>query len=225
MAILSCLFRLIKWLFVLCALIYFIHLWLQTKNYVFSHERLHEISSKHAGTKDVQRAMQAIHRDLLKEYPGHIMLAKDLQWGFTNAGGVMCSMCFLHGSITEYVMFYGCILDTMGHSGRYMANISDTVLSGEIRVWNEGDLTAKAYKQGDYIFHPRGNAAAVSFDAGTFMVEYARGFIPQIMSFGSADSIFSTQDFIGLFSMMRNYGKCMWMETLHCMASLQTMFQ
>jgi len=33
-------------------------------------------------------------------------------------------------------------------SGRFWANISHTVLAGELRLWKEGELTAVAFKPG-----------------------------------------------------------------------------
>ena len=36
-----------------------------------------------------------------------------------NAGGLMGSICVLHASLTEYVLFFGTAVDTTGHSGTY----------------------------------------------------------------------------------------------------------
>ena len=58
-----------------------------------------------------------VHAELQKTYPGHILPTNDLQWIFVNAGGWMGSMCLLHASLTEYVLFFGTALDTSGHSG------------------------------------------------------------------------------------------------------------
>ena len=62
-------------------------------------------------------AYKKVYDELLKKYPGHILPAGDLQWIFMNAGGWMGSMCLLHASLTEYVLFFGSALDTTGHSG------------------------------------------------------------------------------------------------------------
>ena len=66
----------------------------------------------------VEAAYKRIHAELVKKYPGHILPKKDLQWMFVNAGGWMGSMCMLHASLTEYVLFFGVALDTSGHSGK-----------------------------------------------------------------------------------------------------------
>ncbi|TRY88026.1 hypothetical protein DNTS_026620 [Danionella cerebrum] len=50
------------------------------------------------------------------------------------------------------------------------------------------------------------------WSAGTWMVEYGRGFIPSTLTFALADTIFSTQDFLTLFYTGRVYLKGMILE-------------
>jgi len=66
---------------------------------------------------DIKKAFQNVHRDLSAKYPGHILPASDLEWYFLNQGGLMGSICCLHASLTEYVLFFGSAVDTTGHSG------------------------------------------------------------------------------------------------------------
>jgi len=66
---------------------------------------------------DIKKAFENVHRDLSAKYPGHILPASDLEWVFINAGGFMGSMCCLHASLTEYVLFFGTAIDTTGNSG------------------------------------------------------------------------------------------------------------
>lgn len=40
-----------------------------------------------------------------------------MQWIFMNAGGWMGSMCLMHASLTEYILFFGTAVETSGHSG------------------------------------------------------------------------------------------------------------
>lgn len=64
------------------------------------------------------------------------------------------------------------------------------------------------------MFHGVGEATAVSWTAGTWMVEYGRGFIPSTLFFALADSFFSTTDFLTVFYIFRVYAKAMAMEAL-----------
>ncbi len=66
---------------------------------------------------DPKRAYAKIHQEFYKTYPGHILPKEDLRWIFMNAGGWMGSMCIIHASPTEYVLFFGAAIDTTGHSG------------------------------------------------------------------------------------------------------------
>ena len=60
--------------------------------------------------------------------------------------------------------------------------------------------------------HVWGEATAVNFAEGTWMVEYGRGFIPSTMGFALADTFFSTHDFLTMFYTFRIYFKSMAQE-------------
>ena len=53
--------------------------------------------------------------------------------------------------------------------------------------------------------HGIGEAAAVQWSAGTWMVEYGRGFIPSTLGFALSDNIFGTQDFYTFYRTLRIY--------------------
>ncbi|XP_009694529.1 PREDICTED: sigma non-opioid intracellular receptor 1 [Cariama cristata] len=161
---------------------------------------------------DHELAFSKIIVELRKKHPGHILPDEDLQWVFVNAGGWMGSMCLLHASLTEYVLLFGTAVDTGGHSGRYWADISDTVISGTFRQWKEGTTRSEIYYPGDTIVHQAGEATSVQWSAGTWMVEYGRGFIPSTLAFALADTLFSTQDFVTLFYTLRIYAKGLLLE-------------
>ena len=100
------------------------------------------------------------------------------------------------------------------HSGRYWANISDTILTGSYRQWTEGRFGSRVYSPGETVYHTWGDVTAVHWTAGTWMVEYGRGFIPSTLGFALADSIFSTTDFIQIFKIARMYARALVQETL-----------
>ena len=60
---------------------------------------------------------------------------------------------------------------------------------------------------GDTVVHLWGEAAAIQWSAGTYMVEYGQGFIPSTLTFALADTIFGTTDVVTMFYTLRVYGK------------------
>ncbi|XP_077099354.1 sigma non-opioid intracellular receptor 1 [Siphateles boraxobius] len=196
---------------VLVLTVQFIRYWMASKQYVFTKEDVAKLAKQYAG-QDHDQAFSKVVVELRKRYPGHILPDEDLQWVFVNAGGWMGSMCLLHASLTEYVLLFGTAVDTGGHSGRYWAEISDTIISGTFRQWKEGTTKSETYYPGDTIVHVVGEATSVQWSAGTWMVEYGRGFIPSTLGFALADTVFSTQDFVTLFYTVRVYVKGMILE-------------
>uniref|UniRef100_A0A4W3I806 Sigma non-opioid intracellular receptor 1 n=1 Tax=Callorhinchus milii TaxID=7868 RepID=A0A4W3I806_CALMI len=161
---------------------------------------------------DHEQAFTKVVVELRKKYPGHILPDEDLQWIFVNAGGWMGSMCLLHASLTEYVLLFGTAVDTGGHSGRYWAEVSDTVISGTFQQWKEGTTKSEIFYPGDTIVHSMGEATSVRWSSGTWMVEYGRGFIPSMLGFALSDTIFSTQDFLTLYYTLVVYTKALMLE-------------
>lgn len=195
----------------LVLLVQLIRYWLSAKQYLFDKQELAQLAKQYAGL-DHELAFTKVITELRKKYPGHILPDEDLQWIFVNAGGWMGSMCLLHASLTEYVLLFGTAVDTGGHSGRYWAEISDTIISGTFTQWKEGTTKSEVYYPGDFIVREAGEATAVHWSAGTWMVEYGRGFIPSTLGFALADTIFCTQDYFTLFYTVRVYIKSLLLE-------------
>ncbi|XP_048875011.1 sigma non-opioid intracellular receptor 1 [Brienomyrus brachyistius] len=196
---------------VLVLVVQYLRYWMESKQYVFNKEDVAKLAKQYAG-QDPDQAFSKVVVELRRKYPGHILPDEDLQWVFVNAGGWMGSMCLLHASLTEYVLLFGTAVDTSGHSGRYWAEISDTVISGTFRQWKEGTTKSEMYYPGDTILHAAGDATSVQWSAGTWMVEYGRGFIPSTLGFALADTVFSTQDFLTFFYTVRVYVKALLLE-------------
>lgn len=203
--------KLVVFVGVLVLALQYLQYWLANKRYVFTKEDVAKLAKQYSG-QDHEQAFSKVVVELRKRYPGHILPDEDLQWIFVNAGGWMGSMCLLHASLTEYVLLFGTAVDTSGHSGRYFAEISDTIISGNFRQWKEGTTKSETYYPGDTIVHAVGEATSVQWTAGTWMVEYGRGFIPSTLGFALADTVFSTQDFLTLYYTVRVYAKGMLLE-------------
>ncbi|CAH3042340.1 unnamed protein product [Porites evermanni] len=198
-----------------CFAIFGIQYWLKNKSYIFQAKDIEKIARHHVGKdKSISATFSNIALEIERKYPGHVLPEEVREWLFINAGGWMGSMYVLHASLTEYVLFFGTALDTQGHSGRYWANISDTILTGSYRQWSEGRFGSRVYSPGETVYHTWGDVTAMHWTAGTWMVEYGRGFIPSTLGFALADSIFSTTDFIQIFKIARMYARALVQETL-----------
>ncbi|CAM4554071.1 unnamed protein product [Lepidochelys olivacea] len=185
--------------------------WVASRPFEFRPEEIAALGRHHAGL-DHEQAFSKIIVELRKKHPGHILPDEDLQWVFVNAGGWMGSMCLLHASLTEYVLLFGTAIDTGGHSGRYSADIYYAIVLGTFRQWKEGTTRSEIYYPGDTIVQKSGEVTAVQWSAGTWMVEYGRGFIPPSLIFVLSDTIFSTQDVVTLFSTFRICAKAFLVE-------------
>uniref|UniRef100_A0A3B3DVK6 Sigma non-opioid intracellular receptor 1 n=2 Tax=Oryzias melastigma TaxID=30732 RepID=A0A3B3DVK6_ORYME len=211
MSFIKAIFKLLVFASVAVLVVVSLRNWMATKEYVFNKEDIAKLVKQYAG-QDHEHAFTKVVVELRKRYPGRILPDEDLQWIFVNAGGWMGSMCLLHASLTEYLLLFGTAVDTSGHSGRYFVEISDTIISGTFRQWKEGTTKSEIYYPGDTIVHKVGDATAVQWTAGTWMVEYGKGFIPSTLGFAFADSLFSTQDFLTMFYVVRVYVKALVME-------------
>ncbi|PAA57058.1 hypothetical protein BOX15_Mlig007097g1, partial [Macrostomum lignano] len=168
---------------------------------------LHTVARKHAvQLLSIERAYKAVVTDLEANFPAVRFLPPERrEWIFINAGGWMGAVHLLYASFTEYVLLFGTAVDTSGHSGRYFANVSDTLLSGSFVQWKEGSLDTNSYKAGDTVYHTWGEATAVQWSGGTWMVEYGRGLLPTTLPFALADSVFSTLDWYSAYKLVRLY--------------------
>ncbi|XP_044513195.1 sigma non-opioid intracellular receptor 1 isoform X5 [Gracilinanus agilis] len=128
-----------------------IRIWLNSKRFVFQREEIAQLARQYAGL-DHELAFSRLIVELRRLHPGHILADEELQWVFVNAGGWMGSMCLLHASLSEYVLLFGTAIDTGGHSGRYWAEISDTIISGTFRQWREGTTKSEVYYPADTFF-------------------------------------------------------------------------
>jgi len=140
-----------------------------------------------------------------KQYPGRINVKEE--WVFNNAGGAMGALYLLHGSLTEYLIIFGSPIGTEGHTGRYFADDYFIILDGEQWAFSEGQSTREVYKPGDMHHLVRGTAQAYRIPDHCWALEYARGWIPLMLPFGVADTIFSTLDVYTLGRTLWIYGK------------------
>ena len=174
--------------------------------YVFDPEHLEEVTKRHLDAP-LQIAFDGITADLATAYPGHVR-TKPRRWILNNAGGAMGQICLIHGSLSEYLLFFGTPIGTEGHSGRYPTRVWDFMIKGEVWTYVEGTFERIVSKPGvNAMDLPRGVAKGYRAFEDSWMLEYARGPIPTMLPFGLWDTLFGTLDFVTLGRTMLQYGQ------------------
>jgi C-8 sterol isomerase len=170
---------------------------------VFDPETLHEIARSAMGlTGDTMVA--SVKARLMETYPGHIF--KPTEWLISNAGGAMYSYIIFHASLTEYLILFGTPVGTQGHTGRHLAAIWDFVIHGELWYFDEDRPFQRiVHRAGDRYHLAPWQSQGLSIRDHAWVLEYGRGFIPSLVPFGMADSLFSTLDFRAVYRSLSVY--------------------
>jgi C-8 sterol isomerase len=175
----------------------------QSRFYVFDPVAVHAITKKAvaAGHNSTRALMDDIvHQLKLDPKAGPTMNAHSIgeeeEWMFNNAGGAMGSMFILHASITEYLIFFGTPVGTEGHTGRHTADDYFHILTGTQYAALPWSLEREVYGPGSVHHLKRGTKKQYMMpEEGCWALELAQGWIPPMLPFGLADTLFSTLDF------------------------------
>lgn len=152
---------------------------------------------------------ELIREKLHQEYP-HIISKEPRCWIGSRAGGVLGKLTFLHVSLSEYLIIFGCPASTTGFSGRYnFMQIWDFFLSGETRTYDlESDQIAPTISHaGDKGYLGKGQSLGVEITAGSWMIEYGRGPNITALPFALMDSLISSVELKSFFLTMSEYTK------------------
>jgi C-8 sterol isomerase len=103
-------------------------------------------------------------------------------------------------------MIWGTPIGSEGHSGRHFTGFWDTVIDGEMWYYGEGEFEKKIYTPGSRVYVGPGQARAMNFTDGVWAVEYARGFLPFSMPFGTVSEYFICFDLIAATQTWSLYG-------------------
>ncbi len=184
-------------------------------SYLFDPDSLCNIAKKGIGLP-YEQMFETVRVELEQKYPGRIN--DKIQWMFNNAGGCMYSVAILYASLTEYILIFGSPIGTYGHTGRHFTEIYDFVIDGELWYFKENRPFERIVrKSGDTYYLDKLQSEGLCIPEQAWVLEYARGFIPSMLPFGLADSLFSTLDWKTLGCTFSIYGKFLlknlWKET------------
>jgi C-8 sterol isomerase len=177
--------------------------------YLFDPEVLAQIVRMHLRLP-VEEQVEAVTRTLKNVYGEHIHPGQPWMW--STAGGIMCSICPLHVSLNEYVLFCGTAIGSEGHSGRHRATIYDAVMSGELWTYQAGGFDRHVHRPGDLARLDPGTANGSKLRPGAWLLEYARGNVASLFPFALGDTLFSTLDLTDLTQQMGVSSKLMLRE-------------
>jgi C-8 sterol isomerase len=169
---------------------------------VFSPQVVHECAMECLGHPKPEMFDVFAHA-MEKRYPGKIDFSKP--WIYSIAGGAMIQMTLYYASLTEYIMIWGTPIGSEGHSGRHFSGFWDTVIDGEMWYYGEGEFEKKIYTPGSRVYVGPGQARAMNFTDGVWAVEYARGFLPFSMPFGTISEFLICGDLIAAFQTFSLY--------------------
>jgi C-8 sterol isomerase len=180
--------------------------------FIFNPEVLHDIARRHVGMPHAEMAAGII-AELAQTYPGHIETRQN--WIFSLAGGAVGVMTILHGSLSEYVILFGTPIGTTGFSGRYLMDVYDFMLSGEMWTYTEDHFHDRIVTlPGDYVVLKWGRVKGFRLPDAAWMLEYGRGVIPASLPFALSDALISCLDFPTIGKTMWLYGKLVCKELL-----------
>ena len=79
------------------------------------------------------------------------------------------------------------------------------VLSGSVKYWKEGTITASEYSIRDSFTQTSGSTGHIQLKANTWVLEYGRGFLPLHMPAMISETLLTSFDFIGIYRMLRAF--------------------
>jgi len=166
-----------------------------SRTFTFDPNVLHEITKDSITDKEsTDEIVKEVHKNLVKQWPEYISRKRD--WLWLHRGGEVGTVCFLHLSLTEYVILYA---TPWPHSrlpyGRSPAEIHTYPLKGQLEVIEEGNMETKLVKEGESTYFFTMESFTSHSKTALWTLEYGRGIIPLTLPIQYFRSLVSTWDF------------------------------
>ena len=179
--------------------------------YIFNPNALQDIVKKNLNLP-LEERLDAIIADIDKKYPKRICTKK--KWAFSIAGGITGQLTVLYGSLSEYILIFGCPVGSEGYSGRFAPTLYDIIIDGEHQTYTLGQIRPEVHLPGDMIVLPRGTAKGCLMKPGNWIMEYGRGFVLQALPFGILASFIISMDYRSVRRQFWEYSKICTREIL-----------
>jgi FAD/FMN-containing dehydrogenase len=149
-----------------------------------------------------ERVLAAVHRALRAAFPGEI--AADLRWSTVSAcfGTQVAAPLSVCG--TEYLALTGVAVPTGGETGRFLANMEDIVLCGEIEQQDTHRQERHVYRPGDSVIQPAGAGGLFAVRDQVWLLEHMTGFLPAMFLLPLQAALFGTGNLRSLVGMCRD---------------------
>lgn len=179
---------------------------------VFDPDILHSIAQGAVGLA-FEPMCRLIASSLAREWPDHV--DPEPRWMFNLAGGTTGAIGILHASLSEYVLLFGSPVGTEGFSGRFLLDIHDFVVAGEMSTFVEGRWGERVVtRPGERALLPKGQVKGFSIQPGTWMLEYGRGLVPTSLPMALGDVLLSGQDVRTVAKTVHSWGRLVVKELL-----------
>lgn len=149
----------------------------------------------------------AIIEKISNEYP-EIVENRQRCWVGSRAGGILGKMTFLYGSLSEYLIIFGCPAGSQGFSGRYnFMEIWDFFVAGKIITYDieSNQIAPNVYLPGDVGYLGKGQSLGLEIQSGSWMIEYGRGPNITALPFALMDSLISSVELKSFWLTMSEY--------------------
>lgn len=117
-------------------------------------------------------------------------------WVFNTAGQGYAHLCYIYGSVTENIVFWGSPIGNQGFSGSYDAKVWDHMLAGVMETFEAGQIERLTQYPGQFHLLNRwsGNYYRISRDC--YMLDYVQGHVAQSLKFAViAPTRYTTLDY------------------------------
>ncbi len=154
--------------------------------YMFHPNELRDIVAKttaNSPTTDATTLIKTLETTFAERYDLDVSRWPD-SYVFNFAGGATTHIRTMYCALDEYLLIVGAPINVNGYSGRYPAEVHDFVFTGLMHDFEEREHAAHDHEAGTWAFLPHGKHRVYSTETPTYMVEYARGWIPGMLTFG-----------------------------------------